>query len=222
MERGRDPVSRGSRRRRQGRARRSGLPEPRGARCVGDVRRDPDRVGVRAERAGAGLRSLQVQAGLARRAQGDGRRGTEGHDRVRRHEHRPDRRGCVRPRRVSATPTSPPPSARRSPSSRRSASTTWSASAGRASACSRTGTTAPGCSTRTWECGSTWCSPAASVAGRVKAAWVDRQARKGKGPSDHAPVIVDLDEAPDGDIGPVVPPPSAPVTRRGAVKLPQS
>jgi exodeoxyribonuclease-3 len=62
----------------------------------------------------------------------------------------------------------------------------------------------------------------APVAERVKAAWVDRQARKGKGPSDHAPVIVDLDEAPDGDIGPVVPPPSAPVTRRGAVKLPQS
>ena len=60
-----------------------------------------------------------------------------------------------------------------------------------------------------------------SVAGRVQAAWVDRQARKGKGPSDHAPVIVDLDEAPDGDIGPVVPPPSAPVTKRGAKKLPQ-
>ena len=50
----------------------------------------------------------------------------------------------------------------------------------------------------------------AAVAGRVQAAWVDRQARKGTGPSDHAPVIVDLDEAPDGDIGPVVPPPSAP------------
>jgi len=49
----------------------------------------------------------------------------------------------------------------------------------------------------------------ATVAGRVQAAWVDRQARKGTGPSDHAPVIVDLDEAPDGDIGPVVPPPSA-------------
>ncbi len=62
----------------------------------------------------------------------------------------------------------------------------------------------------------------ASVAGRVHAAWVDRHARKGKGPSDHAPVIVDLDEAPDGDIGPVVPPPSAPVTRRGAKKLPQA
>jgi exodeoxyribonuclease-3 len=62
----------------------------------------------------------------------------------------------------------------------------------------------------------------APVADRVRAAWVDRQARKGSGPSDHAPVIVDLDEAPDGDIGPVVPPPSAPVTRRGAAKLPQS
>ena len=60
------------------------------------------------------------------------------------------------------------------------------------------------------------------VAGRVRAAWVDRQARKGTGPSDHAPVIVDLDEAPDGDIGPVVPPPSMRTPRRGSVKLPQS
>jgi exodeoxyribonuclease-3 len=62
----------------------------------------------------------------------------------------------------------------------------------------------------------------APVAGRVRAAWVDRQARKGTAPSDHAPVIVDLDEAPDGDIGPVVPPPSAPIPRAGSVKLPQS
>jgi exodeoxyribonuclease III len=62
-----------------------------------------------------------------------------------------------------------------------------------------------------------------SVADRVRAAWVDRHARKGSGPSDHAPVMVDLDEAPDGDIGPVVPPPSAPARRRrGSVKLPQS
>jgi exodeoxyribonuclease-3 len=60
------------------------------------------------------------------------------------------------------------------------------------------------------------------VADRVRAAWVDRQARKGTGPSDHAPVIVDLDEAPDGDIGPVVPPPSARAVKRGTVKLPQS
>jgi exodeoxyribonuclease III len=61
-----------------------------------------------------------------------------------------------------------------------------------------------------------------SLAGRVRAAWVDRHARKGSGPSDHAPVIVDLDQAPDGDIGPVVPPPSAPRPRRGAAKLPQA
>jgi exodeoxyribonuclease-3 len=62
----------------------------------------------------------------------------------------------------------------------------------------------------------------APVAGRVRAAWVDRQARKGSGPSDHAPVIVDLDVAPDGDVGPVVPPPSAPAAVRGRGKLPQA
>src|SRR2546430_620137 len=61
-----------------------------------------------------------------------------------------------------------------------------------------------------------------AVAERVRAAWVDRQARKGSGPSDHAPVIVDLDEAPDGDIGPVVPPPSAPAPGHAPAKLPQS
>jgi exodeoxyribonuclease-3 len=60
------------------------------------------------------------------------------------------------------------------------------------------------------------------VAERVKAAWIDRHARKGTGPSDHAPVMIDLDEAPDGDIGPVVPPPSAPAARRGTKKLPQA
>jgi len=62
----------------------------------------------------------------------------------------------------------------------------------------------------------------APVAERARAAWVDRHARKGTGPSDHAPVILDLDEAPDGDIGPVVPPPSAPVLKPGKKKLPQS
>ncbi|HEX3784962.1 MAG TPA: exodeoxyribonuclease III [Pseudonocardiaceae bacterium] len=60
------------------------------------------------------------------------------------------------------------------------------------------------------------------VAERVRAAWIDRKARKGTGPSDHAPVIVDLDTAPDGDIGPMVPPPSAARPRRGPVKLPQA
>ena len=52
------------------------------------------------------------------------------------------------------------------------------------------------------------------VAARRAAAWVDRKARKGTGPSDHAPVIVDLDEAPNGDLGPVVPPPSLGRTRK--------
>jgi exodeoxyribonuclease-3 len=61
-----------------------------------------------------------------------------------------------------------------------------------------------------------------AVAERVKAAWVDRQARKGSGPSDHAPVMVDLDEAPDGDIGPLVPPPSVRKSKRAFTKLPQA
>jgi exodeoxyribonuclease III len=60
------------------------------------------------------------------------------------------------------------------------------------------------------------------VSNRVRAAWVDREARKGTGPSDHAPVIVDLDDAPDGDIGPVVPPPSARPARQSKAKLPQA
>ena len=62
-----------------------------------------------------------------------------------------------------------------------------------------------------------------SVAARVKAAWIDRKARKGTGPSDHAPVMLDLDVAPDGDIGPVVPPPSAPRgAKKRTTKLPQN
>ncbi len=61
-----------------------------------------------------------------------------------------------------------------------------------------------------------------ALAERVRAAWVDREARKGTGASDHAPVIVDLDEAPDGDLGPMVPPPSAPATSARGVRLPQS
>jgi exodeoxyribonuclease-3 len=58
------------------------------------------------------------------------------------------------------------------------------------------------------------------VASRARAAWIDRLARKGSAPSDHAPVIVDLDESPDGDIGPVVPPPSAPEGKQPDRKRP--
>ncbi len=60
------------------------------------------------------------------------------------------------------------------------------------------------------------------VADRRAAAWIDRLARKGTAPSDHAPVILDLDSAPDGDVGPMVPPPSAGRPRGRGVKLPQS
>ena len=61
------------------------------------------------------------------------------------------------------------------------------------------------------------------IAGRVQAAWVDRKARKGSKPSDHAPVVVDLDTAPDGNAGPMVPPPSRPARPApGSVKLPHS
>jgi exodeoxyribonuclease III len=35
----------------------------------------------------------------------------------------------------------------------------------------------------------------ASVAARTQGALIDRNARKGKSPSDHAPVVIDLDEA---------------------------
>ena len=62
----------------------------------------------------------------------------------------------------------------------------------------------------------------APVAARVVAAWIDREARKGTAPSDHAPVVVDLDDAPDGDIGPMVPPPSAAAPPRGRTRLPQA
>ena len=60
------------------------------------------------------------------------------------------------------------------------------------------------------------------VADRTAAAWIDRQARKGKGPSDHAPVMLDLDTAPDGDVGPMVPPPSAGRVSPKGAKVPQA
>lgn len=56
------------------------------------------------------------------------------------------------------------------------------------------------------------------LASRVAAVWVDRAARKGTGTSDHAPVVVDLDTAPDGDVGPMVPPPSSRATGRGPAR----
>ena len=59
------------------------------------------------------------------------------------------------------------------------------------------------------------------VAARVKAAWIDRQARKGKLPSDHAPVSSTSTRRQTATSG-RLPPPSNPVTKPGAKKLPQA
>ena len=100
VERRGDPLARGAGGRRAGTPRRAGLPASGGARGVRHVRRDPGGLGVRAERARAGLRALRVQARLAGRAAGDGRRRPGGDGRLRRHEHRADRRRRVRPGRL--------------------------------------------------------------------------------------------------------------------------
>jgi exodeoxyribonuclease-3 len=77
-----------------------------------------------------------------------------------------------------------------------------------------------GCSTRTSGCGSTSCSPAPRR--RARAGRVGGPPRpQGQRSERPRAVIVDLDEAPDGDIGPVVPPPSRPA-KRGTKKLPQA
>ena len=60
---------------------------------------------------------------------------------------------------------------------------------------SRGGTTGPGTSTRASACGSTSSSARRPVRERVQWALIDRNARKGKQPSDHAPVIVELADA---------------------------
>ena len=145
------------------------------------------------------------------------------HDRVRRHEHRADRRRRVRPGGLRrARPTSrrraggPGRAAGARPARRRARALADAARVHVLGLPRRHVPQGPGDAHRPGA-GAATRSPS-----RVRAAWVDRQARKGTVPSDHAPVIVDLDEAPDGDIGPVVPPPSAPAARPNTVTLPQS
>ena len=58
--------------------------------------------------------------------------------------------------------------------------------------CTRGGTTAPVTSIRVAGCASISCSARRSVAAELQWSAVDRNARKGKSPSDHAPVLVDL------------------------------
>ena len=133
-----------------------GFPAPRGSRRRRHLRRRPRRLGVRAQRATAGLRALPLQARLARVPEGDGGREPGEDGRLRRHEHRPDRRRRLRPRRLHRPDPRHAARARmRSPTCRASACTTSSATAGRATGSSPTGTTGPGCSIRTSGCGST-------------------------------------------------------------------
>ena len=74
------------------------------------------------------------------------------------------------------------------------ASRTPGARATRAFDGSRGGTTAPGTSSATRGCGSTTSWRPDPVAARIVAVEVDREARKGKPvPSDHAPLVMDLD-----------------------------
>ncbi len=72
---------------------------------------------------------------------------------------------------------------------------TYRDAAARSRAGSRGGTTGPACSTATRACGSTCCTRRHRSPERVVWAEIDREARKGPPtPSDHAPVVIDLDE----------------------------
>ena len=63
--------------------------------------------------------------------------------------------------------------------------------------CSAGGTTGAATSTRATACGSTWCCCPPGLADRCTSAVIDRDARKkspaGNKPSDHTPVVVELD-----------------------------
>ncbi len=168
-----------------------------------DDRRDRGRAAgrepVRAERPGRRFAVLRRQAGLVRAARAldprddvARRRGRAG----RRPQRRADRRRRVGrrrgPRRDPRLGTRagglPGPARHRACPTRIAPGTT-------SRAASRGGTTGPACSTRTSGCGSTtsWCHR--SVAARVVDAEIDREARKGPPiPSDHAPLLIDLDE----------------------------
>ena len=75
------------------------------------------------------------------------------------------------------------------------ASSTSTASSIRSPSATPGGTTAPATSTRTTGCASTTCSCRRPVAARVVWTEIDRETRKGKPtPSDHTPLVIDLDE----------------------------
>ena len=173
-------------------------PSDGGPRTGRHLRRRPGVEPVRAERPHARRSAPHLQAGLARGAADDGRRLARrrpgradrpgrrlehraagrrrvGHERVRPLDARLRARAGGLPGR-SSTPGSPTSSG---PSRPGPAST-------------RTGTTS-GCASRAARaCGSTSSSSSPALAARTTGALIDREERKGKGASDHAPVIVEL------------------------------
>ncbi len=50
----------------------------------------------------------------------------------------------------------------------------------------------PATSTRDWGCGSIWRWSAPEIAGELRSCGIDRDFRKGKKPSDHAPLLLEL------------------------------
>ena len=161
------------------------------------------------------VRPLPLQAGLAGRAAGAGRRRPGRRHRLRGHEHRANRRGRVRPRRLSARPTSRRRSGRPWPSCGlglhdvvrdrwpdERVFTYWDYRAGMFH------------QDMGMRIDLVLASP--TVAGRVKAAWVDRQARKGLQAERPRPRGRRPGQAPDGDIGRSCRP--APVARQGTAK----
>ena len=140
-----------------------GLPAPRGARRGGDLRRDPRRLRLRAERPRARTRTTtDYKLAWLAALREHGRRAAR------------TRRSCCGDMNIAPTDedvfdpdayvgqthvTAPEREALRRAAGA-SACATSCATAGRTSACSPTGTTAPACSTRTSACGSTSCSPA--------------------------------------------------------------
>ena len=93
---------------------------------------------------------------------------------------------------VGATHTSPPERALLAELST-GAWSTCSASTTPTASCTAGGTTGPATSTKVVGCASISCSGQRSVAERCTWSMIDRNARKGQMPSDHAPVIVELD-----------------------------
>ena len=132
---------------------------------------------------------LERLADLARRRAQAARR----RDPRRRLQHRPGRHRRVQPGGVRGRHARQPARARRRAAPRRGGWHDVLAPATRTSTgCSRGGTTAAATSTRAAACASTSSSPPPPVAERVEWCVIDRNARKGQQPSDHAPVIVDL------------------------------